>query len=215
MGFQAKHRRGNSMSAATVQVEVKERPIIFSGPMVKAILEGRKTQTRRVAKVTSDGCKPGFITPVAGFVPRSLAEHVSYCPYGWVDDRLWVRETWAPHDAGVLANEEREHVYYRADDETKYETDGAWRSPIHMPRWASRITIEIINVRVERLQEISEADIRAEGIDEAFCEALGETAHRDPDLVEAWAHGWDSINAKRGYSWESNPWVWAITFKKL
>ena len=201
------------MSATATATKVKERPIIFSGPMVKAILEGRKTQTRRV------------ITPLPERDPFPCQYVYSCkeikCPFA--ADRLWVRETWAPHDDSALANEEREYVYYRADDEKKYETDGAWRPSIFMPRWASRINLGVLQIRAERLQEISEADAIAEGLTQwsdpprvtqiHYGETISDVWETDPR--KAYARLWDTINAKRGYSWESNPWVWVIEFKKL
>lgn len=89
---------------------IKERPILFNSPMVRAILDGRKTQTRRIAKVTSEGCKDGFITPLAGFAPRSIENHISYCPYGVTGDLLWVRETWSKAKSPMSSE-----LFYRAD----------------------------------------------------------------------------------------------------
>lgn len=197
------------MSAA-VAVQTKEHPILFSGPMVRAILEGRKTQTRRVAKVTSEGCKPGYITPVAGFTPRLIANHISYCPYGQPSDRLWVRETFSAYapegQQGNWKTGENVTYVYRADNES---ADVArWYPCIFLPRRASRITLEISDIRVERLMEISDDDIRAEGVTEG-------DGVWDGSLRAAWANGWNAINEKRGYSWLHDPWVWVIEFKKL
>ena len=142
----------------------KERPILFSAPMVRAILDSRKTQTRRIAKVTDKDCKPGMITPLAGFVPRTIANHISYCPYGKTGDRLWVRETFKQYN-GIIS--------YKADgnwisdfndiDNFNPHENIKWKRSIHMPRSASRILLEITGVRVERLQDISECDAKAEG----------------------------------------------------
>ena len=174
---------------------MKVRPIIFSAPMVKALLSGTKTQTRRV------------ISPQpARFGETVLLPQRTECPYGYIGDWLWVRETWSdPWDVLV----------YRADD------DGAaaicsehqvWHSPLHMPRWACRITLEITDVRVERLREISEKDAQAEG-----CPADRFYAAHDsnptPQCSDWFRESWDELNARRGYPWTTNPWVWVLTFR--
>jgi hypothetical protein len=214
------------MSATATKVDTKERPIILSGAMVRAILEGRKTQTRRVVKLLPvwfnrvHTCS-GDIDRVTGQTLRhdclsdSTGEFYRFCPYGKPGDRLWVRETWAPHDEAAINNRECEFIYYRADDETKYESDGAWHPSIFMPRWASRITLEVKAIRVERLQKISGFDARSEGYPEDMPD---HTLMHDGGgrKTRQWFHAqWDTINARRGYSWESNPWVWVIEFKKL
>lgn len=193
-----------------------EHPILFSGPMIRAILEGRKTQTRRVIK-------PQPIAIVDG-VPRmnhksktvpgySIPVHEDIkCPYGTIGDRLWVRENWwkipmASLDDMRNGADTWPRVSYPAtDDEPQYIEWGWKKKPsIHMPRWASRITLEITDIRVQKLQEITEEDIKAEGF------------HNLTDI--GWRYcfgsGWNHINEKRGYSWQSNPWVWAISFKRL
>jgi hypothetical protein len=191
---------------------MNEHSIIFSGEMVRAILEGRKTQARRV------------VNPIhwPWFDKHGAAEHCLTCPYGQPGDRLWVRETWRPYCiiSGIRAPQ-RLGIIYRADN-AKIQNPAAgnvwrmdwvtrWRSPIHMPRWASRITLEIKGVRVERLQDISQADARDEG---AEC-PLGHP--HDPEIGYRLAYRdlWDSINAKRGHSWDSNPWVWVVEFKGI
>jgi hypothetical protein len=193
--------------------------------MVRAILEGRKTQTRRVinpqpflAASSDDGQMYWLIDYEDPTKRAAWPEHDEpfwvHCPYGKSGDRLWVREVWAPHDKGVVSWKERELVYYRADDETVYDTDGKWRTPIFMPRWASRITLEIVSVQVERLQEMKCEDVLAEGSPIPLRE------HSNPELgiqcvsaKEWFQQGWDSLNAKRGYSWASNPWVWVLEFR--
>ena len=163
---------------------MKERPIIFSGPSVRAILDGRKTQTRRIVKAPK-----GMSAEFAG---------VDFaCPYGCPGDRLWVRETHSFYDR------ECRKPYYQADIDD-WEP-GGWRSPIFMPRWASRITLEITDVRVQRVQEITEAEAKAEGV---HCAVNGSNRL-------AFATLWDSVNAKRGFSWADNLWVWAITFWRV
>lgn len=149
---------------------MKERGILFSADMVRALLDGRKTQTRRIVNVSR--IKPSRWTSEtigriavdgAGFRAKTTTYNIwsnlFVCPYGVAGDRLWVRETFALHDRS-----EPPIVYYRADDTAKYESDGRWKPSIFMPRKFSRITLEIIGVRVERVQDISEGDAVAEGM---------------------------------------------------
>ena len=230
---------------------MKERPILFSAPMVHAILDGRKTQTRRVAPIESLDIRPIGDQMVAWNVDFSkaikgvLGTHSGgkftdlqarsiiasqFNPYGQPGDRLWVRETWriageSPDDA--LDMFDRDDVQYRADDDQSYI--GTYRPSIHMPRWASRITLEITAVRVERLQDISEADAMAEGIERGqdfpgwyrgplSGDSAGlEQAGRDfkiPTAFPKLAYRalWESINGPT--SWDANPWVWVIEFKR-
>lgn len=187
---------------------MKERPVIFNSEMVRAILDGRKTQTRRIAKADN-------------------SNHLLGCPFGQVGDRLWVRETFAafdadwkhpgkPHDlrAGPWPN-----VVYPAS--VAKIPDGTCRPSIHMPRWASRITLEITAVRVERLNDISEEDAEAEGIDmEALydsqdcydCIADHNMTGR-PTVTGAFKYLWESIYGVD--SWSVNPWVWVIEFRRV
>lgn len=242
--------------------QAKERPILFSGPMVRAILEARKTVTRRPVKVQ----------------PRSRGDIGSYglgqpfirhpdptkrnpeCPYGRPGDRLWVRETWIedPEDDGSWAYtqymgckgsplsdipkkfQKPEHCLFRASWDGPALT---WRPSIHMPRWASRILLEITGVRVERLQDISDEDAKAEGMvytdfgmqerpgrasldggktfhplkpQQAPGWHAGDATHPDHCLDRArWAFAnlWEKINGE--YSWDANPWVWAVEFKRI
>ena len=175
---------------------MSERPILFSGPMVRALLDGRKTQTRRVVKPQPDaalGDLPGAAWN-AGFVNVS-------CPYGAPGDTLWARETWGPFEGGFI---------YRADEGPNVKPDdGRWHPSIHMPRWASRLTLHIKSVRVERLQEISEADALAEG-----CTAkLAEEAPALDEARQDFRELWESINGPG--SWDANPWVWVVEFKRV
>lgn len=163
-----------------------ERPIMFSAEMVQAILDGSKTQTRRVAR------------------------RLSRCSAGVAGDRLWVRETWCQPDPL-----ERQAVY-RADagfgelEVLRDQSKGAgprayvpWRSSMHMPRWAARILLEVTDVRLEHLQEISAADALREGVS-------------PPCIAENYARLWESLNGKReGCAWRDNPWVWVIGFRRL
>ena len=205
---------------------MKERPILFSGEMVRAILEGRKTQTRRIPnRQPLDWCtrfepapfegagKPGKWLQMTedAFSIRGWCK----CAYGQPGDRLWVRETWAHDDMNCkdVHCGNIDHVWYRALENPivadSFAGDAHWRPSIFMPRWASWITLEIVNIRVERLQEISESNAEAEGVD-FIPSAPAALDHRT-----AFAGLWNKINAKRGYSWESNPWVWAIEFKRV
>jgi hypothetical protein len=187
---------------------VKERPILFSGPMVRAILDGRKTQTRRVVKglpyaplafAEFTAADPsGFW----GFGHANNPIHCIHCPYGETGDRLWVRETHCKYGGGFI---------YRADygnlTPISDGVGGPWKPSIHMPRVASRITLEIVSVRVERLQDISEADAMAEGVEccSGWIGHAGEPRRIFCDL-------WKSINGPE--SWAANPWVWVIEFRR-
>lgn len=218
---------------------MKEHPILFSEPMVKAILEGRKTQTRRIIKSTMntihDVGNPkmlyadwplsrlhSIVNGVAKFnvqndVDNYTTEQVK-CPYGQPGDRLWVRESCAigfNDDCDLvcdyMADGKRRWFELTPDNEryaATYINDGR-RPSIFMPRWASRITLEITKIRAERLQEISEMDAVCEGID---WRKEGPTYAR---VMGAFADLWDSINAKRGYGWNINPWLWVIEFNKV
>lgn len=197
-----------------------ERPILFSAPMVRALLAGRKTQTRRVvrhphvAEIEAwhfNGVSWRFGVYGEGGGAADLGG--MRCPYGVEGDRLWVRETWAK------AGEAGDAVEYRADNHDPRAA--RWRPSIHMPRWASRLTLAVTGVRVERLQDISESDAIAEGIEEhRGVKAAGvSSAWRDygnvgrwcPDSVESYRSLWESING-RG-SWAANPWVWVVEFE--
>lgn len=184
-----------------------ERPILFSAPMVRAILNGTKTQTRRVVKpqpVATRGSKKPWC---------SIEDLLKTCPYGQPGDRLWVRESgWErPERTPRMMREGAdtwEPYYYDADgwideDHADFKRWGFRRRPsIHMPRWASRIDLEITAVRVERLQDISEPDAKAEGVDPQFL--LARTG---------FVSLWESINGTA--SWDENPWVWVIEFKRV
>lgn len=244
---------------------MRELPILFSPPMVRAILEGRKTQTRRVVKgIRNDNClslrrasakKAGVITHV-----MDAPEH-GLCPYGQPGDRLWVKERWRP----VVAHSCYENacdcsdvnVQYAADGEIRYFADcdipTEWTlpkaaargdvTPLFMPRWASRITLEVTGVRVERLQDISEADAIAEGIERAsgifscapWRNYQGDRLFSAP--TASFRSLWDSLNGPpepkhirqrrkkekpvdrpiKLYPnrWNANPWVWVVEFKRI
>lgn len=192
-----------------------EKPMLFSGPMVRAILDGRKTQTRRVVKLPlhcrNTGCEltPGELTE------REISSMDTLCPYGGPKTRLWVRETWRVNGGMEYEYQQSQpSVIYKSTVETQGPSYGLyelWRPSIFMPRWASRITLEITAIRIERLQTISELDCLAEGV--SIGPVMPEQRRRF--AVKAFQDIWDSINAKRGFEWETNPLVWVITFKKL
>jgi hypothetical protein len=208
--------------------------------MVRALLDGSKTQTRREFKARGwqaavlrtlefvhvlHGAAAGVLScaqPVdtawAGFrlSPDSTSPLYFKCPYGQPGDRLWVRETWAEHPDFPGCR----RAIYRADPECEYDTE-RWNPSIHMPRWASRILLEIVSVRVERLQDISEADARAEGITPhevrqfaIFGASEEERAaiYRDA-AVGPYRGLWQQINGPG--SWGANPWVWVVEFRRV
>lgn len=224
-----------------------ERPILFSAPMVRAILDGSKTQTRRVVKEslqrviasmdgdTESGCVitwsedghggPGWYAHSAEY-PEEGAEYLGKGPYR-LGDRLWVRETW--HPAARLGTEYL--IEYKAD-ESERTVDAGWEGPtptidaaigrsawlpsIDMPRWASRLTLEVVGVDVERLQDITGEDVLKEGVGQPIGTPLVYGSVTAEWLrTREFAPLWDSINAKRGHSWESNPWVWVVEFKRV
>ena len=217
---------------------MKERPILMSGAMVRAILRDLdpKTQTRRVVKPQPPAeAKDVFTfhhpdprTHFFGFDGEALMDWAQPCPYGEVGDRLYVRETWQHSNHPLGPYEEDCLVFYRADYfDDPHGADGEkspegkyrdWRPSIHMPRSASRITLEVIGVRVERLHDISEQDAIAEGVDGPMCaDAVGRAPSRAtllPAAVHGYAHLWESLNAARGYGWSTNPWVWVISFQR-
>lgn len=187
-----------------------DRPIIFSGPMVRALLEGRKSQTRRVIK--PDWIREDVMC-IRGTVALTRCHPKRPCLVG---DRLWVREAWrcearldkrVPRD---IATNYPGVKYVATDEPDDFGIEGRFRQARHMPRWASRLTLIVTDVRVQRLQEISEWDAREEGV------SLPEdhASYREPHKL-AYANLWDSLNASRGYGWESNPWVVALTFSVI
>ncbi|MBU3625956.1 hypothetical protein ICN48_06875 [Polynucleobacter sp. JS-Safj-400b-B2] len=219
-----------------------ERPILFNGDMVRAILDGTKTQTRRIVKLNASGraqCKDKnwhVEDPDA----------ILACPYGQVGDRLWVRETWGVISYAINADGDMiewtpdrpathvhelkhgrgyytGHVIYAADGDHEWAGDddgggerrSAWHPSIHMPRSASRITLEITNVRIERLQDISEADAMAEGVKAVSVFSATRYAHNDDGFFgngkDTFRDLWSSIYR----NWDSNPWVWVIEFRPI
>lgn len=200
---------------------MKERPILFSAPMVRAILEGRKTQTRRIVKPQPDRIIGKY--PAIDDFGDLEAIH---CPYGQPGDRLWVRETWAiNHNWDSFYPDtdmtfEDMGLFYRSDENTERDTfgfgsHGKWRPSIHMPRAASRILLEVQDVRIERLQDISENDAIAEGVKEGcFTGHYVDYADQDyqfDNAKDSFRSLWQSIHGPE--SWDANPWVWVVTFK--
>ena len=197
---------------------MKERPILFSAPMVRALLAGTKTQTRRVVKklpLTLNRCTNSIEVDVKNIENGRFAELVA-CPYGKPGDRLWVRETFGHFERNENFKPGCE-VFYRADGNC-LELE-PWRPSIHMPRWASRITLEITSVRVERLQEISIEDAKAEGAwgpDDSIVQKVADYFGTDifsANPRKAFQMLWESINGPD--SWAANPWVWAIEFRRV
>lgn len=197
-----------------------ERPILMSAPMVRAILDGRKTMTRRVVlPQPKNGCllrgpnNYGGWEPYTGRfdVDEDAGERAGQdewvCPYGQPGDRLWVRETWGTHWTRIARDGDL--IYYRADISWS-GSKWRWRPSIHMPRWASRLTLELTGVRVERVQAISEQDAMAEG-----CEREDRETNTLVGARKNFERLWDSLNTKRGNGWSVNPWVWALTFRRV
>ena len=187
---------------------MRERPILFSAPMVRAILAGTKTQTRRIMKPRRDryvGCELA-LNELAGEVNAGDYTNAPMAP----GDRLWVRE------AHYIIGEYRE-VFFRATQDSSTSPTlswpGPWRPSIHMPRWASRITLEVTGVRVEKLQEISYEDAKAEGAE--FWRNDGTLTDLPPCSQHRYEFEdlWTSINGAD--SWNANPWVWVVSFRRL
>lgn len=205
---------------------MKERPILFSAPMVRAILEGKKTQTRRIVKSPAKNMQAAGMQVIKYRAPGdpwykdcvwsmrgpsgvwgdyTHERFMGMCPYGRPGDHLWVKETHGPSAGGLV---------YRADESVACPDGGKWRPSIHMPRWASRITLEITGVRVERAQDISVSDIAAEGLDVApTCQPNVSPESWEAMARQKWGALWSSINGPD--SWAANPWVWVIEFRRV
>ena len=195
-----------------------EKPILFNDEMIRAILDGRKTQTRRPIRTS------GF------YVETQRSIKLNYTLRYTVGDVLWVRETWKPTRCGF--DDSVSYVRYRADDtrlEIRHDIQGYitdhWRPSIHMHRWASRITLEVTDVRAERVQDMTQADAAAEGAgpwwnpsdvvhtpDDPSMYCWKKVPEDKRDYLRGFVILWDSIYAKRGLGWEQNPWVEAVTF---
>jgi hypothetical protein len=219
----------------------KERPILFSSPMVRALLDGRKTQTRRIVKHelppgrdeffawfggdlrnAPNGCAPDGLWARG----KSGITHVAASPFGVPGDRLWVRECFGLSDTDPGDGPDNATVFYRATDGDRHDLRyQRWRPAIHMPRWASRITLTITDVRVERVRDISDADVTAEGArdvpvnEEAVTRIRTVQQYRGkPELCNDMAFAsrarfmvlWNSIHGSG--AWDRNDWVFALTF---
>jgi hypothetical protein len=240
----------------------RERPILMSGPMVRAILAGQKTVTRRVVKpqppedvsrIVVDRYHPLVVDRRGEGQPGAevfgafddFGEWGAACPYGAPGDRLWVRETWRAW--ATVGAGDHVRTLYAADGAhidrhmpgvewtvPKSVAAGKWGPSILMPRWASRLTLEVTGVRVERVQDISEADIAAEGVTLESVQALVNGLPQRKRLAlslagllvsgqgrvipvatptDLWRIGWTAINGRA--SWESNPWCWCIAFRRV
>lgn len=183
----------------------KERPILFSADMVNAILSGRKTQTRQVMKPQPPHHEWNAFKSSRC---QTLIDGVYFnCPYGKVGDRLWVRETFS-----TMGDADRHAlpIFYRADGDQGH---GCWTPSIHMPRWASRIALEITGVRVERLNQITPHDCIAEGIDVGDFADIQHDCANGISVVDRFIELWQAINGAD--SWQANPWVWVIEFERV
>lgn len=236
---------------------MKERPILFSGPMVRAILAGTKTQTRRPVKSMPPQpeaeCHPKHQQkhPAPYFDaycgqrkteanPRGMSDEWCWwqvddrqclppvrCPYGQPGDRLWVRETWKNCWGNEFEYQGRlADILYRADGEAlDAPSNEPWRTSIHMPRWACRLVLEIVSVRVQRVQDISEADALAEGMqkvgnctppnyDAKAYQFWNGASVGHKTAVDSFRSLWDTLYAAKGHGWDDNPWVWVVEFKR-
>jgi hypothetical protein len=187
---------------------MSERPILFSAPMVRAILNGTKTQTRRIVKPPpSSGMRwePVVMNGYGGWVDGHGSPRP--CKVAKRGDLLWVRETWAYDFAAVHAKRDADGPFvYAADGRKKTKTlCGRWRPSIHMPRAASRITLRVTEVRAERLHDMTAADAWAEGI----------PSSPDVDPSHEFAELWDSLHTSQGARWDDNPWVWCVSFERV
>jgi len=217
IGHERRHAggAGGTGGGGSAVSEPKERPILFSGPMIRAILADTKTQTRRVVKPAP------CLTRGMQTHEFAVGGHDYRCPYGVPGDRLWVRETFADGVEGCPGG-----ISYRANH-CDPKGDGPahpmkWRPSIFMPRAASRILLEVTDVRVERLQEISEGDAKAEGITElslqgdepgAWWTAAPHRSMHSRTPRGAFLRLWRSIHGDG--SWDANPWVWVVSFRRI
>lgn len=195
---------------------IKEYPILFSTPMVQAIIEGRKTQTRRIVNRTA----LKWIDE-AGFTPEFVALPENHlCRYGYPGDKLWVRETWNSYNKNFYGLPDEEVYLYKANGTDRTCT---WKPSIFMPKAACRIFLQIENIRIERLQDISEENAKAEGIElvekehgifpyyKDYSEHPNDFVFESPK--DSYKSLWEKINGIN--SWNQNPFVWVIEFKRI
>ncbi|WP_411371613.1 morphogenetic protein [Klebsiella pneumoniae] len=212
-----------------------ERGMIFNAEMVQAILDGRKTQTRRPVEFPVHDKNLGCELAGDELAGELSAENYLNSAFGKPGDRIWVRETFQGplFDYDLMDSYSKDPTPFEKPEFCVYKADGVpapefydaddelhccWRPSIHMPRWASRILLEITDVRVERLNAISEEGARAEGIIDGGCLNCGEPepcgcANPEPDATDAFAYLWQSIYGQE--SWNANPWVWVIEFERV
>lgn len=210
-----------------------ERPILMNEFSVRAILDGHKTQTRRVIKPQPQpnyayaSVKPTFLAKSKSWLFSTIhsdaIQDTWRCPYGVPGDRLWVREAWYWFPTPPTSPDDEYYVLYRATQDedplkrVKCKRDMdilktcGWKPAIHMPREFSRLTLEITDIRVERVRHISAHDAICEGI--VPTGYMGDPCDVADTAIDEFKMLWDDINAERGFSWESNPWVWAIAFE--
>lgn len=211
---------------------VKERPILFNTEMVKAVLEGRKTQTRRVIKMRDGSLaededistwEDGGLDKVMDFTINYPYWKELKCPYGKPGYRLWVRETYVPNYFDIN-QEYGNNNGYKADwtaSAAEVCKEPKWKPSIFMPRHASRILLEITDIRVERVQDITESEAIAEGVELLNNSPFNQwKSYKEKGRfhLHAWQSFqslWNSINEKRGFGWDVNPWVWVVEFKRI
>ena len=194
------------------------KPILFKSEMIRSILDGRKLQTRRAIKPQPPEGAVWDDDSRLFVLSGSRLGLIRKCPYGHPGDLLWVREAWATE---YLYDDIKPSKLTPRDSDIYYKADGIdsatdvmvhrWRPSIFMPRWASRITLEITDVSVERVQDIDIEDAFHEGYPLSWANAIADGIDA-AQSIEWFRDLWDSINAKRGYGWAINPWVWIVSF---
>ena len=209
---------------------MKERPIIMSAESVQAILDGRKTQTRRVVKVANDmPCGVGVhfdgkTNSLKAFYINANGDINDYrCPYGQKGDRLWVKESYIRGNVFTLLKTSNFEKQSKEEVEEFGKNHGGWKSPLFMKKKEAKLWLEITNIRVERLQDITEDDAIAEGIklnksefnNSYQCKDYLDDENFYFDAKGSYQSLWDKLNAKRGYSWDNNPFVWVVEFRRV
>jgi hypothetical protein len=210
-------------------MEEKMKPILFSTPMVQAILDGRKTMTRRVIKP-----QPAIMAnrkPLDGYSDSMIKAAGDFpTPKYQPGDVLWVRETWKPEDYQLIdgiwscaivykVGGLNGRVHWPEGSDSIYDLCLVWHSPVAMPREAARLYLRVTDVRVERLNQITNNDILREGLRSESCKICVHDGGSGCDhcfaILNPFRKSWDARNTKRGYGWDSNPWVWVISFERM